>query len=172
MTASSGDGPPQRETITPSAGLVGNVAGQRLLLLLASADHPLGQIVRFGIMTAMSASVTLGLPILLHEAFGLIPQYAAAIAFVVAFLLNFVSLRRLVFRSSRGAARDFITFTLSSVAFRATEYVAFLGLTLLVHMHYVIALLLVLTSSAMAKFLWYRRVLHDRSDVNASEPAM
>lgn len=146
--------------ITPSSGLVGNIAGQRLLLLLASPDHKIGQIFRFGVMTAMSASVTVGLPIVLHEVFGVAPRHGAAIAFVVAFFMNFLSLRRLVFRSGGGAGRDFATFAISSLVFRGGEYLAFLFLTGTIHMQYVIALLCVLTLSAMAKFFWYRKVLH------------
>ncbi len=151
-------GPP--DTITPSAGLAGSLAAQRLLLLLASANHPLGQIVRFGLMAAMSASVTIGLPVILHELCGVTPQDAAAVAFVVAFLVNFISLRRMVFRSDHGAGRDFLTFALSSLVFRGLEYVAFLLLTTGAHVHYVIALLGVLTLSTITKFLWYRRVMH------------
>ena len=148
------------EPISPAAGIVGSVAGQRLLLLLASRDHPLGQVLRFGLMTGMSASVTIGLPIILHELFGVTPQHAAAVAFLVAFLLNFVSLRRLVFRSSHGAGRDLVTFIVSSLVFRGIEYVAFLLLTTVAHIHYVIALLGVLTLSTLAKFVWYRRIMH------------
>lgn len=147
------------DRIVPSAGLVGNLSAQRLLLLLNSPNHPLGQIVRFGLMTGMSASVTVGLPIVLHELFGVRPQTAAAIAFVTAFLLNFLSLRRLVFRSNRGAGRDFATFLFSSLAFRGAEYLAFLAI-LAAHIHYIIGLLCVLTLSGFAKFFWYRRVMH------------
>jgi len=158
MTKSERDA--AEEAITPAAGLVGSVAGQRLLLLLISRDHPLGQVVRFGVMTGMSASVTIGLPIILHELFGVTPQHAAAVAFLIAFLLNFVSLRRLVFRSSHGAGRDLLTFIASSLVFRGIEYVAFLLLTTVAHIHYVIALMGVLTLSTLAKFVWYRRIMH------------
>lgn len=146
--------------ITPSSGLVGNLAGQRLLLMLASPDHQIGQIFRFGLTTVMSASVTVGLPIMLHEIFGVAPKHGAAIAFVVAFFLNFLSLRRLVFKSGHAATRDFITFTLSSLVFRGCEYVAFLLLTSVARVQYIIALLAVLALSALAKFFWYRRILH------------
>jgi putative flippase GtrA len=151
---------PVDEAISPAAGIVGSVAGQRLVLALISRDHPLGQVFRFGLMTGMSASVTVGLPIILHELFGVTPQHAAAVAFVVAFLLNFVSLRRLVFRSSHGASRDLVTFIASSLVFRGVEYIAFLLLTTVAHIHYVIALLSVLTLSTLAKFVWYRRIMH------------
>jgi len=158
MTITGGED--EAQEIIPSAGLVGSLAGQKLLLLLTSANHPFGQVVRFGVMTATSASVTVGLPIILHEFVGVRPQWAAAIAFGVAFLLNFLSLRRLVFRSERGAARDFVTFALSSLVFRGAEYVAFLLLISLLRIQYVVALLFVLSLSALAKFFWYRRVLH------------
>lgn len=148
------------ETITPSAGMVGSLAGQRLLLLLVSREHPIGQIVRFGMLAGMSAVVTIGLPVLLHEIFGVSPQRAAAIAFVTAFFLNFVSLRRLVFRSEHGAGRDLVTFAVSSLVFRAGEYLLFLLLTLVLHVQYVVALVVVLSLSTVLKFVWYRKVMH------------
>jgi putative flippase GtrA len=158
MTESGGKIQPE-DALAPSAGLVGNLSAQSLLLLLNSPNHPLAQMVRFGVMTIMSASMTVGLPIVLHELFGVRPEVAAAIAFASAFLLNFLSLRRLVFRSNRGAGHDFVTFLLSSLVFRGGEYLAFLA-TLAVHVHYIVGLLSVLTLSALAKFFWYRRVLH------------
>jgi putative flippase GtrA len=152
---------PDQGTITPASALAGNVATQRLLLLLLSPDHRIGQIMRFGLMTAMSASVTVGLPVLLHEVFDVAPRHGAAIAFLVAFFLNFISLRRLVFRSEGGLGRDLLTFVISSLMFRGGEYLAFLVLTgPALHIHYIVALLGVLSLSALAKFFWYRKVLH------------
>src|SRR5689334_7293489 len=80
----------------------------------------------FGILTVVSASITVGLPILLHERWGISPPRAAAIAFVLAFVVNFVSLRRLVFSSRRGAGHDLLVYAASSLFFRGAEYAGFL----------------------------------------------
>jgi len=125
---------------------------------LARGELP-RQIGRFGILTAISATVTLGLPVLLHEQWGVSPPEAAAVAFALAFVLNFISLRRLVFASERGAGRDLFVYAVSSLFFRSAEYLAFL-LLFAVRVQYVIALVAVLAVSATAKFFWYRRTLH------------
>ena len=128
-----------------------------------SRDHVVGQVARFGLMTAMSAAITVGLPVLLFEVFGVEPRYGTAAAFVVAFLTNFVSLRLLVFRSEASLGRDLRLFVLSSLAFRVVEYGAFLLLSLILGVHYVIALVAVLATSTGSKFLWYRFAMHRRS---------
>ncbi|WP_294391436.1 GtrA family protein [uncultured Sphingomonas sp.] len=144
----------------PATGLAGSPAAQRLLLILTSRNHPVSQILRFGLMTGMSAAITIGLPVLLHEGAGVAPQHGAAIAFGVAFVVNFISLRRLVFRSGNAATRDLLTFVASSLVFRGAEYVCFLMLLTILHVYYVVALIGVLGLSALAKFFWYRRVMH------------
>lgn len=119
----------------------------------------LRQGLRFAMLTGASAGMTLGIPIVLHEGLGVRPDVAVAIAFAVAFAVNFLSMRRLVFRSTRGLGRDLRTYAASSLAFRAAEYGAFLLLDAL-RVHYVVALVGVLAVSALAKFFWYRRALH------------
>jgi putative flippase GtrA len=125
---------------------------------LAQSELP-RQAGRFGILTIVSASITVGLPILLHEQWGVGPPRAAAIAFVLAFVVNFVSLRRLVFSSRRGAGHDLFVYTASSLFFRCAEYAGFL-LLYASRVQYVVALISVLALSATAKFFWYRRTLH------------
>jgi len=127
---------------------------------IMSPDHRIGQILRFGATSGISASITVGLPVLLHEVLGVTPQHGAAIAFCVAFLVNFFSLRRLVFRSSSGVGRDFGLFVVSSLAFRLAEYLTFTALMTLFHVYYVVALVGVLGLSTVAKFFWYRKALH------------
>jgi len=131
-----------------------------MLTIIASPDHRIGQILRFGATSGMSAAITVGLPVALHEGLGVVPQHGAAIAFCVAFLVNFFSLRRLVFRSAGGIGRDLGLFVISSLAFRAAEYAAFLALTTFAHVYYVVALVGVLGLSTVAKFFWYRKALH------------
>lgn len=131
-----------------------------MLAIITSPDHRIGQILRFGATSGMSAAITVGLPVVLHEGLGVTPQRGAAIAFCVAFLVNFFSLRRLVFRSATGLGRDLGLFVISSLAFRTAEYVAFLALTTIAHIYYVAALVGVLGVSTVAKFFWYRKALH------------
>jgi len=148
-----------QDAIARPVGQGSNFSARRLLLLIRSSDYFLAQFVRFGLTTAMSAGVTVGLPIVLHEVFGVRPQTGAAVAFVIAFLVNFLSLRLMVFRSRHGAGRDFLVFLSSSLAFRGMEYLAFLAI-LSAKINYIIGLVSVLTLSTLAKWFWYRRVMH------------
>lgn len=116
-----------------------------------------GQISRFLMVTAMSALVTLGLPIILHEVAGLSPPIAVGIAFVVAFCFTFVSTRRLVFASDGSVGRDLTIFVASTAAFRLSEYFVFLILSEKFAVHYVVALVFTLTISSVSKFFWYKQ---------------
>ncbi|GAA0467178.1 hypothetical protein GCM10009096_04900 [Parasphingorhabdus litoris] len=120
------------------------------------------QIQKFVIVSATSATITLGIPIFLHEIFGVQEKIAVLVAFVVAYMVNFLSLRRVVFSSAGTVRGDFLKFALSSLAFRTSEYLAFLLLHEMLNMTYILALLIVLTTATFLKFFWYR-LLFDNS---------
>jgi putative flippase GtrA len=161
----------ERPEFCDSAGGVPRAVGGRratviadLLARLRRRETLLGQIVRFGAMTAMSATVSLGLPVVLHEALGIAPRLAVGIAFVVAFCLSFVTTRRLVFASSGSVRRDLSIFVASTAAFRLAEYMVFLALMAVAGLHYVVALVAALAVSSIAKFFWYRYTFRSTTD--------
>lgn len=139
---------------TPSATWGGKLVGNRWRRQLA----------RYGVSAVTSAAVTIGLPVLLHEAGGIEQAKAAAISQTTALLVNFVMIRVFVFRSRRGAPRDFAHFALSAVAFRGMEYAVFLLLFELGGMYYLLALILTLGASTVLKFIWYRFLFDDRGE--------
>jgi putative flippase GtrA len=114
------------------------------------------QALRFLLLTCASATISLGLPVILHEWLGVPPELGVAAGFLTAFIVNLTMLRRVVFSSDRSLSHDFVLFSLSTLSFRGAEYVAFLLLYSLVGINYVVALVLVLCISSAAKFLWYR----------------
>ncbi len=118
----------------------------------------LAEITRFGLMSLLSALVTLGLPILLHEAGGMDPRIAVAIAFVVVFVMNFLTTRYFVFRHSGDVWTALRKFLASSLAFRAAEYAAFLGLFAL-GLRYYLAQAIVVGIATVLKFVLYRDVV-------------
>ena len=124
----------------------------------------LGQLLRFGVSSGASAAVTLGLPVLLHEALGVEQKVAVAISQVSVLLLNFLMIRLFVFRSKAGAKRDLAYYVGSAVAFRGLEYLLFLGLFEIAGLHYFAALLLTLGTSTIVKFGWYRFLFDGRSE--------
>jgi len=124
----------------------------------------IGQLFRFGISTAVSAGITLGVPVLLHEALGIEQTTAVAISQSSALLLNFIMIRAFVFRSNRRARRDLAYYVGSAVTFRGMEYLLFLALFALGHLFYVAALVLTLGTSTLLKFVWYRFLFGQRRE--------
>ena len=123
----------------------------------------IGQLFRFGISTVLSAIVTLGVPVLLHEIFGVEQRLAVAISQSSALLLNFVMIRVFVFGSKRAARRDLVYYVGSAATFRGLEYLLFLGLFGLAHLFYFTALVLTLGTSTLLKFVWYRFLFDQRN---------
>lgn len=128
----------------------------RFISELRGRDTLAGQLFRFGLMTAMSATISVGMPVLLHEVFGVAPRIAVAIAFLSAFVVSFATTRSLVFASNGTIRRDFFIFAGSTAAFRVSEYLAFLLLMDTLGLHYVAALVVALVVSSVVKFFWYR----------------
>ena len=120
------------------------------------SNRIVGQLMRFGVSTVVSAGLTVVLPILLHELFGLPQKIAVAISQTCALLVNFVMIRVFVFASKRAADRVISYYVGSAVLFRGLEYLAFLALFQLAHLNYVAALLITLCTSTLLKFGWYR----------------
>jgi putative flippase GtrA len=122
------------------------------------------EIIRYAFSTGLSASVTLGVPVVLHELFGIEQRVAVAISQCTALFVNFLMIRNFVFRSSRPATRD-LTFYLGSAAtFRGSEYLLFLALFSLARLFYFTALLITLGTSTVLKFIWYRFLFGQRPE--------
>lgn len=120
--------------------------------------HTAAQLLRFGMATGLSASVSLGLPIALHEFLHVEQKVAVAISQLSVLLINFLTLRLFVFRSSGTVRRDAFRYGASAVAFRGLEYISFLLLFQVAGLFYVTALVTTLCISTVAKFVWYRFV--------------
>ena len=131
--------------------------------MLAIGRDTIGQLIRYGVSSGASAAVSLGLPVLLHEAFGVEQKLAVAISQASVLLLNFLMIRLFVFRSKSKAKRDLAYYVGSAVAFRGLEYLLFLTLFELAGLHYFLALLLTLGASTLVKFGWYRFLFHGRT---------
>ena len=128
--------------------------------MVAIGRDTVGQLIRYGVSSGASAAVSLGLPVLLHEAFGVEQKLAVAISQASVLLLNFLMIRLFVFRSKSTAKRDLAYYVGSAVAFRGLEYLLFLALFELASLHYFLALLLTLAVSTVVKFGWYRFLFH------------
>lgn len=116
---------------------------------------------RYALATLISAAITLGVPVALHEMLGIDPRIAVAIALATAFAVNFVTTRRFVFKSAGNPRVELRRFTLVSAAFRLGEYGAFL-LLMSVGLVYFVAQVIVLLLSFGLKFFVYRGFVYDR----------
>ncbi len=130
---------------------------------LRTPNTVLNQMMRFGLVTGMSASVTVGLPVVLHEFGNISPRIAVAISFVAGFAFTFLATRRLVFNSKSKPWRDLLVFAGSTALFRSAEYLTFLLLMDSLGLYYVLALLISLVFSMVLKFFWYRYVFAGRA---------
>lgn len=122
----------------------------------ASSVTLLHQAMRFGLQSGASASITLGLPILLHEALGIQVEHAVAAALATAFVFNFATMRLLVFRSEGRVGWELLRYLLAALAFRLAEYGVFLVFHRQLGLMYVVSLGLVLAVSTVLKFALYR----------------
>jgi putative flippase GtrA len=119
----------------------------------------LQELLRFGVATLISASLTLGLPIVLHEGLAVEERRAVAIAVVIAFVVNFLTTRYYVFKSSGKAGDELWRFLGTSLAFRLAEYGLFLLLFSLGLVYY-LAQFIVLALSFVMKFIVQRRFVY------------
>ena len=134
-------------------------ARRRTLLRRIGEASPLAAtIVRFGTATVASASLSFLLPLALHAWAGLGERLSVAIAFVVAYGANFLMLRRMVFASKTGWARDLAFYAVVNAAFRVAEFLLFAALRAWAILPYAAALLAVLALSTIVKFFAYRRL--------------
>ena len=115
-----------------------------------------GVVHRYFLLSGLSAGITFGAPIILHELARFEEKDAVGLALVVAFVVNFLVARSYVFRSNVAMLPQLVRFGLSSLAFRGGEYLAFLFLHSYVGMFYVLAVGIVLAISFVLKFIFYR----------------
>lgn len=122
------------------------------------------QFVRFGLTTASSAAISLGLPIVLHEIFAVGPKIAVAIGLLIAFFANAILIPRFVFRSQIDWAPQTLIYVGTSLLFRFVEYLAFLALYSFFDLDYRVSVLTVLSVSAITKFFTYRAIYAPRAN--------
>ncbi len=117
------------------------------------------QVHRYLMASGLSACITLGMPFVLHEVFGVAEQIAVGIALVIAFVANFLMAKTFVFNSNGSHLRELTLFAGASLFFRSFEYLLFLALFDLLHLYYMLALIIVLPTSGIFKFIVYKFVV-------------
>ena len=118
----------------------------------------ISRLLRFGLATIVSASLTFVLPIFAHEMAGIAENTAVAIGFASAYVVNLILLKVFVYRSSGNWAKEVGRYIVVNGAFRLVEYASFYALSNIAGWDYRLSVLVVLALSAVAKFSAYRFV--------------
>ena len=121
-----------------------------------SQQKTIQQVIRYLWMTLLSAGLTLALPILFHEVLGLSKETAVALALATSFIVNFFTVRIVVFRSSGNPTSEFVRYALTNASFRLGEFLLFLIFHTILEIYYIVVLGFVLGLSFILKFILYR----------------
>lgn len=117
---------------------------------------PWNELHRYLHLAAISACVTLGLPVVLHE-FALVEEkLSVGLSLLTAFFLNFLLARSYVFRTRTSLAPQLFRFAFANLTFRLSEYLAFLAIYHWLELFYALAVAIVLFLSFIIKFVLYR----------------
>lgn len=117
---------------------------------MISAD--LAKLVRFGSGAIVSFGSTLAITYVAAEWLALDEKLAFAVSLVCVFFINFAYLRFFVFQSKSPWLQQLGNFFGASIGFRVAEYVGYLLLLDLLQLQYLLAVVVVLTISFLAKF--------------------
>ena len=123
-----------------------------------------GQFARFGVSTGFSATMSFGLPIILHEWLGVAQKPSVAIGFATAYVGNIALLRLFVFRSTGSWLGQLARYIPVNGCFRIVEYLGFVVLLDHFGLDYRLAMLAVLGTSSLIKFFAYRLIFLDRAE--------
>ena len=130
------------------------------------------EFIRWVFFSGVSFSVVFGVTTLLHEILGVDEHYSFLFPLILVFFLNFFTCRYFVFKSSSNPFfRQFMEYTFSALGFRALEYLIYWILIDIVSITYISAMILVMPTSFIIKFLYYhmlvfnpfRKHIHDVS---------
>jgi len=104
----------------------------------------------------LSSAVVLGVSAFLREGGFVGERVAAGLGLATSLVVNFHVMRHFVFRGTRQPLlQQALQFLATSGVFRGLEYLAFLLVNTVFHLHYLLALVLVLGTSFLLKFLVY-----------------
>lgn len=120
--------------------------------------HTAKKFARFIGVSGLSAVVTFGVPILLHEGFRIDERISIAVGYLVAVFVNYFYLVLFVFPGTRNA-NSAVGFLVSAVIFRTCEYGLFILLFVAVGIHYLIALLITQTIGTVIRFFVFDKIV-------------
>jgi putative flippase GtrA len=116
----------------------------------------LTQAIGFGASGIISIGVNFLVTVFLHELVGLPARVAYAFGLSTTIIINFLFIRKVIFRSQRNVNKQFLIFLGSSFAFRGAEWIAFVIIETVADLPYIWVMLCIHTISAVIKFWYYK----------------
>jgi putative flippase GtrA len=113
---------------------------------------------RYAATSTLSGVITLSVAFAMREGVQFSDSKAGGVAFVCAFVVNFVVIRKFVFSVKGAWTYQLAKFAFISGAFRIGEYVLYL-LLLYIGLHYFPAIVIVLFSATCLKFVAYKHAV-------------
>jgi len=114
---------------------------------------------RFLFVSAFSFCQTFATTLVVREVLGQSEQFAFGFAITVALVINFLFLRYFIYgRSTAPLLPQIGIYLLSASVFRLVEFLLFEGCLKILQLDYRLSTVLVLASSTVLKFLYYRLV--------------
>ena len=114
-------------------------------------------LLRWTACSGFSFATVLGITAGLHEIVGIDEKFSFLAPLVFVFFINFITLRYFVYgRSTRPIITQFIQYGVSAMIFRSLEYCAYWLALDLLGVNYLVAVLVIMPTSFLLKFLFYR----------------
>ena len=114
---------------------------------------------RYIVLGGLSFFLNIGLTVLFHEVFNFSEKISFSIALLIVFIVNFITVRTIVFNDNGAARRQFLLFFITSVISRVGEYALFLVIFSVFEINYIISISITLTSSILLKFFIYKNFI-------------
>jgi putative flippase GtrA len=111
--------------------------------------------IRYVLAALLGVGIMLGVPVVMVELGGSDPSHAAAAALLAALVVNFLVLKFYVYRNDGRWQAQAVRYLLVAALFRLGEFCVFLALHHLLGWFYVVALVVTLGVSFIAKFFAY-----------------
>jgi putative flippase GtrA len=117
------------------------------------------------VVSAVSFFLNVGLTAFLHEIINLKPMWAYGISLIILLCMNFCLMRYWVYRQEMQPGtlkKQFVATAATSIGFRLSEWLVFIGLNEFLGLYYLLAMLIVMGISFFLKFFVYDALIFNR----------
>jgi putative flippase GtrA len=116
-------------------------------------------------VSALSFVINIGLTSFLHQVINMKPMWAYGISLIVLLCINFLLMRYWVYRKHLQPGtlqKQFIATGITSIGFRLSEWLFFVGLNEFFRLYYLVAMFIVMCTSFIVKFFVYDTLIFNK----------